>query len=759
MALNTGINSLDAGAPELRLEGEQQAGGPYNQGSDVKNALAVWSNMGPEDRMEFEGFLDFFRTGAWRDQIQGMRQMERNRRTAAQGGVADIGFSKVKPSNDGSRPGYFTAQYGGTGAGRGADPAPSGGGGGWQSYAIPSTAATAASENIAPTTTIAALEAAQNIPDDLLLSTILQGPTLPEKPAVLEGVDTRGVEPRLTAEQLTEGDIGLQDLTGRADLLTEGDIGLGQYPITDQARAKIESIPDIDPGPTDYEWETAPDKVTMAGPVYTGDEDTEGQAEKDLDWALKFGILEENPNTGEIGEGPNIRDLDTGVIGPKPEPEVTTGGEGINVPGTPIVPVEDTGLSEAEAEAEATAAQQAELERLRALYGSTKFPTGIASAKELPFYDPNLAIQPQVAARGGRIGYDRGGVAGIRQPFLFGGIGKVFKKAKDVVKKVVKSPVGKALLGYGLGTYLGGTKFLGGTGNLSPWERFTKPGLLRNLISPSKWSPFQTVDANTQVANILEKYGLEKNEKNVKWAIDQLQKKTAKKGLGVPDYVAMAGIPLAMAGTAKYAAADQGDDQEEMSKFLARQKLDTDPWREKFKSKQFDITQQAMPYTFPALAAKGGRIGYEGGLLVDDDDDYVSPREAALAALYNPQGTYVQRRRGVMAAAGGRVAAQEGGLMNLGGMEKDYRQEGGFVPIGGEEKADDVPARLSKNEFVFTADAVRAAGGGDIDAGAEVMENVMENLEAGGKVSEESQGLEGARNMFATSQRLQNRII
>ena len=108
---------------------------------------------------------------------------------------------------------------------------------------------------------------------------------------------------------------------------------------------------------------------------------------------------------------------------------------------------------------------------------------------------------------------------------------------------------------------------------------------------------------------------------------------------------------------------------------------------------------------------------------------------------------------------GGRVAAQEGGLMNLGGMEKDYRQEGGFVPIGGQEKADDVPARLSKNEFVFTADAVRAAGGGDIDRGSEVMENVMENLEAGGKVSEESQGLEGAQEMFANSQRLQNRII
>jgi len=106
-------------------------------------------------------------------------------------------------------------------------------------------------------------------------------------------------------------------------------------------------------------------------------------------------------------------------------------------------------------------------------------------------------------------------------------------------------------------------------------------------------------------------------------------------------------------------------------------------------------------------------------------------------------------------AQGGRIGADEGGLMNLGGMEKDYRQDGGFVPLGGEERADDVPARLSKNEFVFTADAVRAAGGGDIDAGAEVMENVMENLEQGGQISEESQGLEGARNMFATAQRLE----
>ena len=104
-------------------------------------------------------------------------------------------------------------------------------------------------------------------------------------------------------------------------------------------------------------------------------------------------------------------------------------------------------------------------------------------------------------------------------------------------------------------------------------------------------------------------------------------------------------------------------------------------------------------------------------------------------------------------ARGGRIGAQEGGLMDLGGMEKDYRNDGGFVPIGGEEKADDVPARLSRNEFVFTADAVRNAGGGDMDRGAEVMENVMKNLEGGGEISAESQG-KGAEEMFEVSERL-----
>ena len=72
---------------------------------------------------------------------------------------------------------------------------------------------------------------------------------------------------------------------------------------------------------------------------------------------------------------------------------------------------------------------------------------------------------------------------------------------------------------------------------------------------------------------------------------------------------------------------------------------------------------------------------------------------------------------------------------NKGGiMELDYRKEGGFVPVGIKEKADDVPAMLSKNEFVFTADAVRGAGEGSVDKGAERLYNIMKTLENGGTV-------------------------
>ena len=89
-------------------------------------------------------------------------------------------------------------------------------------------------------------------------------------------------------------------------------------------------------------------------------------------------------------------------------------------------------------------------------------------------------------------------------------------------------------------------------------------------------------------------------------------------------------------------------------------------------------------------------------------------------------GTYVPSES---AAQGGIIGLKNGGMLNLGGNEMDYRG-GGFVPIGKRERADDVPARLSKNEFVMTADAVKAAGGGSVNKGAQRMYNVMNQLEA-----------------------------
>ena len=188
------------------------------------------------------------------------------------------------------------------------------------------------------------------------------------------------------------------------------------------------------------------------------------------------------------------------------------------------------------------------------------------------------------------------------------------------------------------------------------------------------------------------------------------------------------------------------------------------------------------------MAADGGRIGYEnggdpltefeidrlgkmgydvagkgmepfGGLNVLRDILRVNRADGGMAGMTVPgYGTPAGTNQFGYPSGGTRVNAAEGGIMDteeasemidMGGNEKDYRETGGFVEMGGEERADDVPARLSKNEFVFTADAVRNAGGGDIDRGSEVMQNLMDNLEQGGQVSEDSQGMGGGEEMMS----------
>jgi len=167
------------------------------------------------------------------------------------------------------------------------------------------------------------------------------------------------------------------------------------------------------------------------------------------------------------------------------------------------------------------------------------------------------------------------------------------------------------------------------------------------------------------------------------------------------------------------------------------------------------------------LNADGGRIGLKGGTgskILNFFKPFSRDTKGGNqleGLLYGSEGIGEILRllsSSGMFAEGGDVepvAKKTMPLLDMDGKEMDLRDNGGFVPIGRMEKADDVPARLSKNEFVFTADAVRNAGEGDVDKGAEVMYNMMKNLESGGEVSEESQGLQGAREMFQTSKRLE----
>ena len=111
-------------------------------------------------------------------------------------------------------------------------------------------------------------------------------------------------------------------------------------------------------------------------------------------------------------------------------------------------------------------------------------------------------------------------------------------------------------------------------------------------------------------------------------------------------------------------------------------------------------------------------------------DSYYTPlRNPEYAAMSDEEkDSFIDGIVGQGLAAGGMPT----GIMRTnkaGVMERDYRDKGGFVPVGIKEKADDVPAMLSKNEFVMTADAVRGAGNGSIEKGAQRMYDTMKNLE------------------------------
>ena len=116
------------------------------------------------------------------------------------------------------------------------------------------------------------------------------------------------------------------------------------------------------------------------------------------------------------------------------------------------------------------------------------------------------------------------------------------------------------------------------------------------------------------------------------------------------------------------------------------------------------------------MAAKGGRIKYNLG--TDPRALMGAPSLAGMQSAPRP----AMDPRGLRGLPGIPRQAPDG-------MEFDMRENGGFQGLGKKEGKDDVPAMLAKNEFVFTADAVRGAGGGDIELGAQKMYDTMKNLE------------------------------
>ena len=139
--------------------------------------------------------------------------------------------------------------------------------------------------------------------------------------------------------------------------------------------------------------------------------------------------------------------------------------------------------------------------------------------------------------------------------------------------------------------------------------------------------------------------------------------------------------------------------------------------------------------------AAGGRIGYaegtpeggEGKQFLLNKKYLELLKKYSEAGLSNADSKALKEAnefvRKIKLAAGGMPT----GIMRAnqaGVIERDYRDEGGFVPVGIKERADDVPAMLSKNEFVMTADAVRGAGDGSIEKGAQRMYDQMKNLES-----------------------------
>jgi hypothetical protein len=202
------------------------------------------------------------------------------------------------------------------------------------------------------------------------------------------------------------------------------------------------------------------------------------------------------------------------------------------------------------------------------------------------------------------------------------------------------------------------------------------------------------------------------------------------------------------------------------SDFIQKNNVDAGPAFQYLKNRVKELKPGMERYIYisnedmPVQKAMGGRINYEGGGSTDFEkwlegkqkfDQGQNAEQLYREYLEDKRRQKVAEQK-TMAANGGRIgyafgspednARQASGIMNLplnqnpaGITELDLRDSGGFIPpVGVKEKADDIPAMLSNNEFVFTADAVRGMGDGDVEKGAQRMYDMMKKLEGGGRV-------------------------
>ena len=288
-------------------------------------------------------------------------------------------------------------------------------------------------------------------------------------------------------------------------------------------------------------------------------------------------------------------------------------------------------------------------------------------------------------------------ISRMQEPRQLYGLGSLVKKITKPIKKIVKSPIGKAAL-LGAAAYgLGGAKFLGGKGIFASGQGLSRFGNLANLIK------------SRQSTGILDKL---------------------KSGFG-----GLSGAQQAFLGGGALLSAlpfFMGGAEEE-------EEIISDPFsvtpssiaeirqmaRNRDPSLAFLPKQQFVQPDF--YAAEGGRAQLAGG------GNRVTQLLQLLEGTKDPMDRrMIQEEIDMLLGkfAKGGIADLPAVRMLEGGVpEIDYRQSGGFVPMGKKEKADDVPAMLSKNEFVMTADAVRGMGDGNVEKGAQKMYDQMKQLE------------------------------